>query len=109
MATVVSILLALRDSCRSRAVLQLEVLALRHQLYVLKRTAGRSQLTRCDRLLWIWLARVWRGWRDAIMIVKPATVIGWHRRGCLLVWSWKSRRRFGRPPDFARGLCADCR
>jgi putative transposase len=106
MATLVSILLALQDACRSRAVLQIEVLALRHQLQVLKRTAGRPQLTRADRLLWIGLARVWRGWRDAIVIVNPATVIDWHRRGWRLVWAWKSRRRWGRPriPQEVRAL-----
>jgi hypothetical protein len=96
MPALVSILLTLRDACRSRAVLQLEVLALRHQLHVLKRSAGRPRLTPADRLLWSGLARLWRGWRDAIVIVKPATVIDWHRRGWQLVWAWKSRRR-GRP------------
>jgi putative transposase len=96
MPALVSILLALRDACRSRAVLQLEALALRHQLHVLKRTARRPRLTPADRVLWIWMARVWGGWRDSIVIVRPATVIEWHRRGWRFVWAWESRRR-GRP------------
>jgi len=109
MAIVGSLLLALRDCYRSRTVLQLEVLALRHQLYVLKRTAARPRLTTVDRLLWVWLSRAWRDWRDALVIVKPATVIDWHRRGFRLVWAWKSRRRGGRPriPPEVRTLIRD--
>jgi transposase InsO family protein len=48
-------------------------------------------------LLWVWLANVWNGWRAAIVIVKPETVLAWHRRGFRLLWTWKSRRRLGRP------------
>lgn len=74
------------------------MLALRHQLQVLERShARRSRVTRVDRLLWVWLAQVWQGWRDAVVIVKPETVIGWHRRGFRVFWTWKSRHRSGRP------------
>ena len=55
------------------------------------------RLTRADRLLWVWISRVWDGWRDVIVIVKPETVVAWHRRGVRLFWRWKSRRRLGRP------------
>jgi putative transposase len=48
-------------------------------------------------LLWVWLANLWNGWRAAIVIVKPETVLAWHRRGFRLLWTWKSRRRLGRP------------
>jgi putative transposase len=48
-------------------------------------------------MLWAWLARSWHGWRSAVQIVKPETIIGWHRRGFRLFWRWKSRRRTGRP------------
>src|SRR6185295_992484 len=48
--------------------------------------------------LWAWLSRAWSGWRTALVIVKPETVIAWHRQGFRLFWSWKSRRRTGRPP-----------
>src|SRR5262249_1069774 len=49
-------------------------------------------------LLWVWLSRVWTGWRAALIIVRPETVLAWHRRGFRLFWTWKSRRRQGRPP-----------
>jgi hypothetical protein len=54
--------------------------------------------------LWAWLSRAWSPWRTVLVIVKPATVIAWHRRGVRLLWTWKSRRRNGRPP-----LAADVR
>jgi putative transposase len=96
MAIALSILLTVRSSIRSRADLQLEILAVRHQLQVLERTGPRVRLTRPDRLLWVWLSRVWQGWRSAVVIVKPATVLTWHRRGFRLLWTWKSRHRPGR-------------
>jgi hypothetical protein len=55
------------------------------------------QLVVADRWLWAWLSRSWAGWRTAFVIVKPETVIGWHRCGFRLFWTWKSRRRIGRP------------
>jgi hypothetical protein len=62
-------------------VLQLEILALRHQLDVLNRSRRRRlHLTQADRLLWVCLSRVWSQWRSAVVIVKPDTVIAWHRR-----------------------------
>ena len=90
--------LTLRTWARSRAALQLEVLALRHQLQVLQRTRPRRlRLAKTDRWLWVVLSRLWTGWRTALVIVKPETVIAWHRRGFRLWWTWKSRRRIGRP------------
>src|SRR5215472_2540130 len=84
---------------KSRASLQLENLALRHQLGVLRRSVKRPKLTSADRLLWTWLCEVWSDWRSALVIVKPETVIGWHRRGFRLFWRWKVRRgQPGRPP-----------
>jgi putative transposase len=50
-----------------------------------------------DRLLWVWLSQLWNGWRSALVIVKPETVIAWHRRGFRMYWGWKSRHRQGRP------------
>jgi transposase InsO family protein len=61
-------------------------------------------LTSADRLLWAWLSRTWRGWRSVLHIVKPETVVGWHRHGFRLFWTWKTRRRTGRP-----GVPADVR
>ncbi len=83
----------------SRAALELENLALRHQIGVLKRSARkRPKLTPADRLFWVLLSRVWSGWRSALDIVKPATAIAWHRKGFRLFWTWKIRHgRAGRP------------
>jgi hypothetical protein len=98
MSVFLALLLTLRSCARSRAVLQLEVLALRHQLQVLQRTRPRRmRLEKADRWLWMSLSRVWTEWRSALVIVKPETVIAWHRRGFRLFWTWKSRRRTGRP------------
>jgi putative transposase len=67
---------------RSRAVLELENLALRHQLHVLRRQRpGRPRLFTLDRLLWVWLYRLWPRCADAMALVKPATVVQWHRQG----------------------------
>jgi transposase InsO family protein len=95
MSVLLSLLLTLRTLARSRASLQLEVLALRHQLQVLQRTR-RVRLAKTDRWLWAVLSRIWSGWRTALVIVKPETVIAWHRRGFRLWWAWHSRR-MGRP------------
>jgi putative transposase len=106
MAVLMSLVKTLRDCARSRAVLQLEVLALRHQLRVLQRAhPHRLPLTRVDRLLWVWLSQAWNQWRTALVIVKPETVIAWHRRG--FVSSGRGRAGLGwvgRPPlrRFAR-------
>jgi transposase InsO family protein len=84
---------------RSRAALQVEILALRHQIGVLRRSAKkRPKLTVADRVFWAWLSRVWDSWRSALVIVKPETVLGWHRKGFRLFWTWKVRHgRTGRP------------
>jgi len=67
---------------RSRAVLELENLALRHQLHVLRRQRpGRPRLFTIDRLLWVWIYRLWPRCLDTMVLVKPATVVQWHRQG----------------------------
>jgi hypothetical protein len=86
----------LRSSVRSRARLDLEILALRHQLHVLERSRPRRvRLTPADRVLWVWLSCVSRDWR-IVVIVKPDTILAWHRRGFRLVWAWKRRCDGGR-------------
>ena len=94
-----SLLICLRDSVRTRVVLQAEVLALRHQLLVLQRRNRKQRLwlSVADRLFWVWISRAWTGWKPALRIVKPETVIAWHRKGFRLYWSWKSRPHQGRP------------
>jgi putative transposase len=98
MSVLLSFLLTLRASARSRVALELEILALRHQLQVLQRTRPRRlRLAKADRWLWVVLSRFWTEWRTALVIVKPETVVAWHRQGFRLWWTWKSRRRMGRP------------
>ena len=82
---------------RSRAALELKLIALQHQLAVLHRQRpGRPQLSSLDRLLWVWRYRIWPQVIDTMVLVKPATVVDWHRRGFRLYWRWRSRRP-GRP------------
>src|SRR5437762_12520376 len=93
----------------------LENLALRHHSGVLQRSARkRPKLTSGDRLLWICLSRLWRDWRSALAIVKPETVVTWHRAGFRLFWTWKVRHgQPGRPlisreaRDPIRKMCQD--
>ena len=82
---------------RSRASLELELVALRHQVTVLRRQRpSRARLFCADRLLWVWLYRIWPQILNAMVLVKPATVIQWHRKGFRLYWRWRSRH-LGRP------------
>ena len=92
-----AILAAFAVFFRSRRDVSLEVLALRQQVAVLKRKRRRLLLSRLDRLFWIMLRSMWPGWLDVVTIVKPATVIAWHRKGFRLYWRWRSRQRGGRP------------
>ena len=96
---LISIFAVLGSTLRTRASLQLEILALHHQLVVLQRSNKiRLQLRALDRILWVLLCRLWPRWRNCLLLVKPATVIAWHRQGFRLYWRWKSRRtRIGRP------------
>jgi transposase InsO family protein len=90
---------ALSSLLKSRTALQLENIALRHQIVVLQRsTKKRLQLHNSDRLFWVGLSQVWSDWRSALVIVKPETVIAWHRKAFRLFWTWKVRRgKPGRP------------
>jgi transposase InsO family protein len=91
---------SLLRSLRTQAATQAEILALRHQLVVLQRTHNRKRLIlhRADRWLWVWLSQLWTGWRSALIIVKPETVLSWHRQGFRRYWTWKVRHGCtGRP------------
>jgi hypothetical protein len=78
--------------------LALENLALRQQLAIFKRRHPRPSLRPTDRLFWVWLSKIWTGWREALIIVKPETVIAWHRQAFRFYWRWLSRRKsIGRP------------
>ena len=73
---------ALSFRLRSRASLELELIALRHQVSVLRRQhKGRLWLFATDRLLWVWLYRIWPQVINAMVLVKPVTVVQWHRKG----------------------------
>jgi putative transposase len=82
---------------RSRSDLALEILALRQQVAVLRRKRPRVLLNSSDRLFWMLLRQFWSSWKSALIVVKPDTVVGWHRAGFRWYWRWKSRRRRGRP------------
>jgi putative transposase len=99
-ATIFLLFYSALAGLRSRAALQAEILALRHQLLVLHRSnrKRRLQVQNLDRAFWVLLSNLWSGWRSALVIVKPATVIAWHRKGFRLYWTWKSRVRLGRHP-----------
>jgi len=83
---------------RSRCILGLEILALRQQLGVLKRKRPRPRLRTQDRIFWILLRRLWPAWSNVLVMVRPETVIAWHRAGFPLFWRLKSRpKSLGRP------------
>ena len=102
MITILSALVfVLSFRFRSRASLELELVALRHQLVVLRRQRPRRlRLHSADRLLWVCLYRVWPRVLDALVLVKPATVVKWHRQGFRIYWRWRSRCP-GRPKTSA--------
>jgi transposase InsO family protein len=83
---------------KSRARLEVEILVLRQQLNVLRRKAPkRPRLTNVDRMTFVWLYRLCPAVIDAIAIVRPETLLQWHRGGFRLYWRWKSRSHGGRP------------
>ena len=94
MITILSTLVSLLSfRVRSRASLELELIALRHQVIVLRRQRPRRlRLFFTDRLFWVWLYRLRPELLDTLVLVKPATVIGWHRKGFRIYWRWRSRR-----------------
>ena len=97
-AFLAKLLLVARSRLRSRASLEAENLVLRQQVVVLSRKSrSRVRLRNIDRLILVWLYRFFPSILNAIVIVKPETVIRWHRRGFQAYWRWKSRRRGGRP------------
>jgi transposase InsO family protein len=80
----------------SRRKLVLENMALRQQLVIQQRSIKRPKINKSDRLFWIWLSKIWDNWKSALIIVKPETVVHWHRKGFKYYWARKSRK-VGRP------------
>jgi hypothetical protein len=90
---LLALLTAFPGLLRRSAGLRIENLALRHWLALLRKQAPRRvRLGGVDRLLWVLLARCWPRWRGALAIVRPETVLSWHRQGFRLFWRRKSRR-----------------
>jgi hypothetical protein len=99
---VIDLFCLLSALCRGlfsdRVTLLAENLALRQQMAVYRRTINRPRLRPRDRIFWVWLSRLWSGWRSALIIVQPDTVARWHQEGFQLYWRWKSRsNKIGRP------------
>jgi hypothetical protein len=90
-------LAALRVLFHSRTDSSLEILALRQQVAVLKRKRPRPKLNGWDRFFWTSLRQLWPRWADVLALVKPETVVGWHRAGFRFYWRWHSRTRRGPP------------
>ena len=84
---------------RSRRDAAIEILALRQQLAVFKRKHPRPKLSPIDRLFWTILRRSWSGWGEALIIVKPDTVVRWHRTGFRLYWAMALACRLGRQAE----------
>ncbi len=82
---------------KDRNNIMLENLALRQQLAVQKRNIKRPRLRNRDRFFWILLSQIWTDWKSTLLIVKPETVVKWHRQGFKLFWRWKSKSKPGRP------------
>jgi hypothetical protein len=97
-AFLILVLHVLVSPFKTQARLEAEIVLLRHQLSVLRqRLPSWPKLTVADRLLFVWLYRLFPSVLNAVTIVQPETVIRWHRTGFRLYWRWKSRTRGGRP------------
>src|SRR5580693_7154178 len=88
----------------SRHKLALEAVALRQQLAVFKRRQSRPKLRRLDRMFWIIQRSVWPGWRESLILVKPETVVSWHRAGFRTFWRWRSRSGNPGRPKISREI-----
>jgi len=96
LATIVGLL-------RSRAVLHLEILALRQQLaMVTARDRRRLRFRHLERLFWVWFYRLWPGCLETLAVFKADTLVRWHRKGFRLYWTWKSWRRGGGRPTISQ-------
>ena len=83
---------------KTQARLEAEIVLLRHQLSLLRqRVPSKPRLTVVDRLLFVWLYRLFPSVLNAVTIIQPETVLRWHRSGFRLYWRWKSRAHGGRP------------
>ena len=97
---LLSLLLVLAPTLICRVVeQQLEVLALRRQIAMLLEAGAKPKITDSDRRFFVWLSRIWPAWKSALFVVRPETVIRWHKEAFTRFWAWKSRKKaVGRPP-----------
>jgi len=99
----------IRSSIKNRTDLALENLALRQQLAIMKRERPHERLSRRDRLFWVSLSAIWQRWRESILVVKPETIVRWHRKGFALYWTCLSKHgaagRPGRGKDIRELVC----
>ena len=98
MRLLLDLVTLIRALASDRARLALENAVLRQQLNVLQRNAKRPRITDDDRLFWVLISRLFEEWKEHLVLVKPETVIRWHRQGFRYYWRWKSRAKPGRPP-----------
>lgn len=91
------LLRAVALTCRGHREVVLENIALRHQLRTLQRSVKRPRVRKSDRLFWVLFASAWRGWRSALVLVQPDTLLRWHRDWLRRRWGRRSgRNRAGR-------------
>ena len=81
---------------KSKQGLILENLMLRQQLNIYKRKDKKPKIENIDRMILVWMSKIFTNWKSALVVVKASTLIGWHKKGFKLYWKWKSRR-VGRP------------
>jgi hypothetical protein len=102
------VLIVLASPFKSKSRLEAENAALRHQLIVLRRKMrGRAQLTNNDRWFFVQLYRWFPSILQVLTIIRPETLVRWHRAGFRRYWRWKSQRRGGRPQIDCRSAWAD--
>src|SRR5260370_21326890 len=102
-AVVYFVLAALASPFKSKSGLEAENAALRHQLIVLRRRVrGRAQLTNSDRWFFVEVYRWFPSILQVLTIIRPETLVRWHRAGFRRYWRWKSQRRGGGPPAVVR-------
>ncbi len=98
MKTTIKLIQNILEKFNLIANLTAKNLALHQQLIVLNRSIKRPQIKTKDRLFWIILYLFWNNWQDSLIVLKPETVVGWHKKGFGLFWKWKSRSKSpGRP------------
>ena len=96
--TILQLLSWIPTALRLRSELALENLALRQQLAVIHRQHRRPRIRKSDRVFWLLLSRFWGNWKETLVIVRPETVLRWHRKRFASYWTRLSRRsRAGRP------------